>query len=37
MKKELDNMEFKKVSTEKQKNEFPTDRRLVGCWMQMGV
>ena len=31
MKKKLDNMEFKKVSTEKQKNEFPTDRRLVGC------
>ena len=31
IKKELDNMEFKKVWTEKQKNEIPTDRRLVGC------
>ena len=30
-KKELNNMEYKKVWTEKQKNEIPTDTRLVGC------
>ena len=31
MKKELNNMECKNVWTEKQKNEIPIDRRLVGC------
>ena len=31
MKKELTNMECKNVWTEKQKNENPIDRRLVGC------
>ena len=35
IKKELNNMEYKKVRTEKQKSEIPTDRRLAGC--KMGV
>ena len=34
IKKDLNNMEYKKVWTEKQKHEIPTDRRLVGYkWM----
>ena len=37
IKKELYNMEYKKVWTEKQKNEIPTDRRLVGCKWELKV